>query len=146
MIKIFTDMDGVLAIFDGYAEEFNLTSAVIKCRLGAYLDMKPMPGALNAMHDLVGLGYDVWIATKPPTGVASAYAEKAEWVFKYLPEFKQKLIITPNKGLLGNRLDFLIDDRPEKAHCCDFPGRVLHFIDGTFGWVEILRYFRRNAR
>jgi hypothetical protein len=40
---------------------------------------------------------------------------------------KKKLIMTQDKSLLGDSHDILIDDRPEKANCAEFPGRLIHF-------------------
>lgn len=83
------------------------------------------------------MGFDVWIATKPPTGVAHAYSDKAAWVFEHLPELSHKLIITHDKGLLGDADDYLCDDRPHKANCEHFAGTVLRFIGG-FHWLEAI--------
>jgi 5'(3')-deoxyribonucleotidase len=87
------------------------------------------------------MGYDVWIATKPPTGVSGAYSDKAEWVFKHLPELTKKIIITHDKGLLGNSRDFLIDDRPHKANCHEFEGTLLHF-GNNLTWPEVINILK----
>jgi 5'(3')-deoxyribonucleotidase len=137
MNRVFVDMDGVLVDFDRYITDTGLTPAEIKAKPGSYFEMHPMPEAPAAIHQLTELGYEVWIATKPPTGVAHTYSDKAAWVFKHLPELKRRLIITPDKGLLGDAGDFLIDDRPHKANCDQFPGRLIHFTQ-TNGWPEIL--------
>jgi 5'(3')-deoxyribonucleotidase len=134
-------MDGVIVDFDAYrlqmqkAVGYEVTGDMIKRLHGAYRDMKPMLGALQAVRMLISYGHDVWIATKPPTGISWAYADKAEWVFEYLPELKRKLIITHDKSLLLG--DVLIDDRPHKANADKFNGRLLHFSE-TFGWPEVL--------
>lgn len=144
--KIFIDMDGVLVDFEGYMLKHGLTGDVVKKIMGAYLEMEPMPDALAAVRSLIGAGFDVWIATKPPTGIAHAYSDKARWVFKYLPELKRKLIITPDKGLLGDENDILIDDRPHKANCNEFRGTLIPF---TFEdrWPEILdRLLEQNSK
>lgn len=145
MNRIFIDMDGVIVDFDGFKKIHGLTGQEVKKRCGAYLDMDPMPGALFSVKSLIGMGYDVWIATKPPTGIAFAYADKAAWIFKHLPELKRKIIITHDKGLLGDDGDWLIDDRPHKANCQQFKGTLLTFEDG-FGWPEIINAFRKKPR
>ncbi len=141
MNRIFIDMDGVIVDFDAQVRETGLTGEQLKVINGAYLAMKPIDGAIEAVRSLIGMGFDVWIATKPPTGVAYAYSDKAQWVFNHIPELKRKIIITHHKGLLGDAGDFLLDDRPHKASCEEFAGTLLKFIDG-YHWPQALDYFR----
>jgi hypothetical protein len=115
MNRIFIDMDGIIEGFDGYARNLDRTGDETKTQLGSYLRMDPMPGAIEAIRGLIGMGFEVWAASKPPTGVALAYSDKAAWVFKHLPELRCNLILTHDKGLLGDSGDYLIDDRPDKA-------------------------------
>jgi len=145
MNRIFVDMDGVIVDFDSYKDKHALTGEDTKRRQGAYLEMEPIPGALEAVHSLIGMGFEVWIATKPPTGVVFAYADKAAWVIKHLPELKRRIIITHDKGLLGEEGDFLIDDRPHKANCEKFHGTLLHF-SKNMQWPEMLNFFRKIKR
>lgn len=139
--RVFIDMDGVIVDFDAYKAKFNLSGDVVKQLHGAYLDMDPIPGAIEAVRSVIGMGFEVWLATKPPTGVPHAYSDKAAWVFHHLPELKRRLIITHDKGLLGCADDFLCDDRPHKANCERFPGTLLRFIDG-FHWPQALDVLR----
>lgn len=140
MNRIFIDMDGVIVDFDAYKTKNSKTGDEIKREQGAYLAMEPVPGALDAVRSLIGMGFDVWLATKPPTGIAWAYADKVSWVLEHLPELKRKIILTHDKGLLGDSGDVLIDDRPHKANCCNFKGRVLWFKEGM-QWPQVLNYF-----
>lgn len=147
--KIFIDLDGPLVNFEKYVAEKGSTGDKIKSIPGAYLEMEPEPGGIEAVLALIGMGYDVWIATKPPTGVTYAYADKAAWVLKYLPTLKRKIIITHDKGLLGNENDYLIDDRPHKANCESFVGSVLHYHKDNWTWPKLLDYLsvrRPNKR
>ncbi len=141
MNRIFLDMDGVVVDFDGYKKRLGLGDDEIKGMDGAYLQMEAMPGAIEGIGKLIGAGYEVWLATKPPTGVAHAYSDKAEWVFRNLPGLKRRLIITHDKGLLGDEGDFLVDDQPEKANSREFRGSLLEFGKDGLGWPEIVRYF-----
>ncbi|OIQ63970.1 5' nucleotidase, deoxy (pyrimidine), cytosolic type C protein [mine drainage metagenome] len=136
--RVFVDMDGVLVDFEGYAATHGLTPADVKSRPGAYLDMQPLPGALEAVRSIIGMGFAVWIATKPPTGIAFAYADKAAWIFERLPELRRRIIITHHKVLLGTSGDFLIDDRPHKAGCESFEGALIPFRDGMT-WSAVLQ-------
>jgi 5'(3')-deoxyribonucleotidase len=127
MKRIFLDMDGVLGDFDGYMKKHGMTGDDAKKHPGAYLAMEPMPGAIKAVRELAAAGFEVWIATKPPTGVAFAYADKAQWVLNHLPEMERRIIITHDKGLLGDIGDILVDDRPHRANCLYFPGALIQY-------------------
>jgi len=136
-------MDGVTVDFEGHAKEMGLSGDELKHLPGAYIGMKPMPGAIEAIHSIIGMGFEVWMATKPPTGLWWAYADKAQWVFIHLPELKRRLIITHDKGLLGDINDILIDDRPHKANCSQFPGTLI-FFGGGCGWPQVLAQLRER--
>lgn len=145
MNRVFVDMDGVIVDFDRYAKELDQPGEMVKTKHSAYLKMQPIPGAISSVRSLIGMGLDVWIATRPPTGISWAYGDKAQWVLDYLPELKRRIIITHDKGLLGEVGDYLIDDRPHKANCEQFKGQLLHFREG-FRWPEVLAFFRGGAR
>ena len=140
MNRVFVDMDGVIVDFDGYMRNNAMTVNEVKYTPGAYRNMKPIEGAIAAVRRLIELGFDVWIATKPPTGGVHAYSEKAEWILEYLPELKRKIIITHDKGLLGDSKDYLCDDRPHKANCEKFAGKLIRFVDG-YHWPQAIEYF-----
>jgi len=141
MNRAFCDMDGCIVDFAGFKKKHGLTSAEVKVRPGAYLDMEPIPGAIEAVRRIISMGFEVWIATKPPTGIPYAYSDKAAWVLRHIPELKRRIIITHDKGLLGDKGDFLVDDRPHKANCERFPGTLLRFVDG-YHWPQALDFFR----
>lgn len=143
--RVFIDMDGVIVDFDSYMRVNNLTGDEIKHLKGAYLDMRPIPGALDAVREVIAMGFEVWLATKPPSGVPHAYSDKAAWVMQLLPELERRIIITHDKGLLGGADDFLIDDRPHKANCEQFSGTLLRFVDG-YHWPEALEHLRAVSR
>lgn len=137
--RVFIDMDGVIVDFESAMREANATGDELKKMPGAYLAMQAMPGALSAVRSIIGAGFEVWIATKPPTGIPWAYADKVEWVLNHLPELKRRIIVTHHKGMLGRKGDYLIDDRPHKAHCDEFAGTLIHFNGlGKIGWPEAL--------
>lgn len=142
--RVFIDMDGVVVDFDRYMRDNRLSAAEVKKQNGAYLAMPAIPGALDAIRRVIALGYEVWIATKPPTGVSFAYSDKAAWIFQNLPELSQRIVITHNKGFLGGAGDYLCDDRPHKADCEAFRGTLLRFVDG-FHWPEALEILTRDA-
>lgn len=145
MNRVFVDMDGVIVDFAAHMKALSLTGDELKRLPGAYLDMPAIPGAIDAVRSVIGMGFEVWIATKPPTGIAYAYSDKAAWVFKHLPELKRRIIITHDKGLLGDEADYLCDDRPHKANCEAFRGTLLRFTDG-FHWPEALDVLRAQRK
>jgi hypothetical protein len=141
--RAFIDLDGVVVDFERYMRELDLTSEEVKRKPGAYLEMKPVEGAIAGVRSLVGMGFEVWIATKPPTAVPFAYADKVSWVLVHLPELKRRIIITHDKGLLGDEHDFLVDDRPQRANCYSFRGTLIHFgAPGAGNWPETVDVLR----
>lgn len=143
MHRIFCDMDGPLVDFDGYCRDHQLTPDEVKVMRGAYYSMLPTPGAIEALREIMAMGWDVWIASKPVTARSHVYAEKVDWILDTLPELERKIILTHDKGLLGDAGDWLIDDRPEKANCRDFRGHFIHFRHPA-QWIEIVHTFRRQ--
>jgi hypothetical protein len=145
--RVFIDMDGVLADFDRLKSRLGNTGEELKRIPGAFDIMEPIPGAIEGVHSLIGMGFECWIATKPPTGIPHAYADKAKWILRHLPDLKRRIIMTHNKGLLGDENDFLVDDRPHKASCEDFRGVLIPFVNGM-NWAIVLSVMRgyRDAR
>lgn len=134
--RIFIDLDGVCADFNRAIAETGMQPDEFKRVPGAYLNLQLVPGAIDAVNGLVASGnYEVFFATKPPTGVPDAYADKVRWVMKHFYDLRKRIIITPDKGLLGGENDILIDDRPGTANCFEFTGRLIHFV----GWPQAIK-------
>lgn len=138
---VLVDMDNVLVDFDGVLHRhrrkwptldpdrskqrhYFLTDEVSKedaknMRLWVnesriFRDAEPIPGAIAGMWALAEEA-DVWICTKPLESNRFCRDDKAAWVRKYLgPEFEQRLIIAPNKGLVRGAI--LLDDHPKPDH------------------------------
>ena len=49
------------------------------------------------------------------------------WLNKHLPILEDHIIVTPDKGCIGTKRDFLIDDHPEWANAHKFPGKIIKF-------------------
>jgi 5'(3')-deoxyribonucleotidase len=141
--KIFVDLDGVAADFDKGCADSGLPPEEFKLQRGAYRQLAEVAGAMETLSWLEALGYDVFIATKIPHHNPYAATEKLLWLGERKPHLLKKCIITPHKGLLGDEHDYLIDDRPHKAHCDEFAGTLLHFgAGGTYRtWAAIREYF-----
>jgi 5'(3')-deoxyribonucleotidase len=80
------------------------------------------------------------VCTKIPSKNPYAAAEKLIWMSKHLHILHDRVIITPDKGCIGTKRDYLIDDHPEWANAHNFEGTILKFTK-TFGWPQILEYF-----
>lgn len=125
MNRAFVDMDGVIVDFEAYMRAREFDSEKVKDTPGAYAAMLPCAGAIEGVHSLIGMRFEVWVATKPPTGRPWAYAEKVDWILRYLPELKRRIVITHDKGFLGDAGDILIDDRVWRANCHQFQGSLI---------------------
>jgi 5'(3')-deoxyribonucleotidase len=133
-LTIFIDMDGVLANFDK-AKHNHPDFEKRGFRPDLTLDFSkfdPMPGALEAVKDLIEMGHDLFIATTPPWNHPDAWGQKRHWVEEHLPQLKRKMFLTHRKDLLIG--DVLIDDSTYRGQR-DFKGTFIHFKPNEgLGW------------
>ena len=102
--------------------------------------MDPIPGAIEAYHELAEL-FDTYILSTAPWDNSSAWHDKIEWVKKHLnkPAYK-RLILSHNKHL--NAGHYLIDDRTKNG-AGQFTGELIHFGQPQFpDWETVLAYLR----
>lgn len=152
--KIFVDMDGVLVNFQSgidkldeaikreYADDGNGKSHYDDVP-GIFSLMDPMPGAIEAMHALKEMGYDLYILSTAPWGNPSAWSDKVKWITDHLDDvFHKRMIITHCKGLLAAQKGaLLIDDRTGHG-ASDFGERHIHFGTESFpDWPSVVAYF-----
>ena len=141
--RVFVDMDNVLVDFEsGLAQ----VSEEIKQEYVGRLDeipglfglMKPMPGAIDAMHELQK-HYDLFILSTAPWKNPSAWSDKVKWVTQYLDDvFHKRIVITHRKDLCQG--DYLIDDRGKNG-TSDFTGEWIEFGSENFpDWNSVLAY------
>ena len=105
---------------------------------GLFSQMKPMPGALEAVRRL-NEKYDCYILSTAPWNNPSAWSDKVAWITEHLDDvFHKKMIITHCKHLCkGN---YLIDDR-DKHGASEFEGEWIHFGSERFpNWGTVLEY------
>lgn len=143
---VYVDMDNVLVDFqsgiDALSEEIKKE---YEGRLdevpGFFADLKPMPGAVEALHELVQ-HYEVYILSTAPWENPSAWSDKVKWVTKYLDDICHKrLILSHHKNL--NEGDYLIDDRGKNG-ASEFGGEWIQFGSEKFpDWESVVRWFER---
>lgn len=143
MKRVFIDMDNVLVDFQsGLDQVSEETKAAYADRLdeipGLFAKMKPMPGAIEAVHELQK-HYDLFILSTAPWKNPSAWSDKVEWVTKYLDDvFHKRLVITHRKDLCQG--DYLIDDRGKNG-TSEFSGEWIQFGSERFpDWKSVLNY------
>ena len=146
MKRVFIDMDNVLVDFQSGLDQI---SEKVKAEYagrpdeipGLFAKMKPMPGAIKAVHELQK-HYDLFILSTAPWKNPSAWSDKVEWVTKYLDDvFHKRMVLTHCKNLCQG--DYLIDD------CCkngtsEFAGEWIQFGSKRFpDWESVLNYLLR---
>jgi hypothetical protein len=143
MKKVFVDMDNVLVDFqsglDQVSEDVKAAYAGRPDEIpGMFGLMKPMPGAIEAVHELQK-HYDLFILSTAPWKNPSAWSDKVAWVTKYLDDvFHKKMIITHCKNLCQG--DYLIDDSGKNG-TSEFNGEWIHFGSEQFpNWESVLDY------
>lgn len=137
-------MDGVVADFDGLKVKLGKTADELKMMPGAFQALDPMPGAIDAVQAIANLGFEIWFASKPAHLRPHSYSEKASWLMHYFPDHTERVILTQDKGLLGDQHDVLIDDHPKWANCDKFLGLLIPFDSkNSFQeWERIVRVLR----
>ena len=141
--RLYFDMDGVIVDFASALElQSEETLKEYEGRLdeipGLFSQMKPMPGALEAVRRL-NEKYDCYILSTAPWNNPSAWSDKVAWITEHLDDvFHKKMIITHCKHLCKG--DYLIDDR-DKYGASEFEGEWIHFGSERFpNWETVLEY------
>ena len=127
------DMDGVLCDIGTPIRE-----GKDKSEIGFFLNLKPIPGAIQAFQQLSKL-HECHILSTAPWSKPNAWEEKRLWVEEHLGEaaFK-RLTLSHNKHLLIG--DILIDDRTANG-AGEFKGLHILFGQPPFEtWDEVLAF------
>ena len=143
---VYIDMDDVLC---DYTAAFNKaikempSIAFPQSQYGFYANLAPITGAIESVQKLINSeGFDPYILTAPSTRNPFSYTEKRVWIEKYFGiEFTEKLIISPNKGLLKG--DILIDDLISGRGQESFEGQIMQFGSVSYpNWKAVMVQFK----
>ena len=140
-LRIFIDIDGVLADFEKAANEMPDEK-----RPDLVLDFSTfdvIPGAKDAVSKLIDMGHDLFIASTPPWNNPDAWGQKRNWINEHFPALKRKVVLTHRKDLLIG--DILIDDTTYRGQK-DFNGLFIHFGLGSkkMNWLQITDMFGKR--
>ena len=139
---VYIDMDDVLCdyrtAFNNAIEE-TPSIAFPQSQYGFYANLAPITGAIESVQKLINSEkFDPYILTAPSTRNPFSYTEKRVWIEKYFGiEFTEKLIISPNKGLLKG--DILIDDLISGRGQENFEGKIMQFGSANYpDWKTVI--------
>ena len=112
-LKIYVDMDGVIAYFNGEHEAVNR----YKVEKGFFYNLKPIVVNAEAVKVLIAGGYDVSILTTSPHNEADN--DKMLWLKKHLPQVKNVIFSRPERA----KIDYIEPSERAKALLFDDYGR-----------------------
>lgn len=138
---VFFDMDGVVADFEDECQRTGKPPSEVKLMPGTYRNLPVFHGANECIERIGKLGFNTFLCTKISSGNPLAATEKLLWVRENLPTIGDRVIITPNKGVIGKIGDFLVDDHPEWANCSEFRGTLVKFDATVQSWTWLVTQF-----
>ena len=124
-MRIFIDMDGVIADFEKASNEFQRIHGKTNRpdKWVDYRNLDVIEGAIEAVAKL-NADHEVFIASTPPWLRPEVWGHKREWIGEHFPYLKRKIILTHRKDLLIG--DILIDDSRYRGQP-DFQGEWFWF-------------------
>ena len=134
-------MDGVIADFDKTKEELYPNEKRPELKMD-FSKLDTVPGAEDALIRL-NQDFDLFIASTPVWDRPETWSQKREWLGRYFPYLKQKLILTHRKDLLIG--DILIDDSRWRGQP-DFQGEWYWFNKDwdSRNWKACLEWIYKN--
>lgn len=78
---------------------------------GLFRNLRPVEGAVEALHEMADAGLNVLIVTTPTYGNPTCVQDKYEWMDRHVgPEWVKRTIIAYDKTVVSGAV--LIDDKP----------------------------------
>lgn len=91
--------------------DLHLNRRKIQSRPNFFSELKPIPGALEALRQMEKEGYTVFIVSSPSVHGTTCHSEKSQWLKEHMNEkWAKRLVLTKDKTIV--RGDVLIDDKP----------------------------------
>lgn len=108
-IRRSTDQTG-FDLFEGHSSEQKRIIREVMSEPSFYAELEPIPGAIEAIKEMVAEGHDVFIVTSPWVSNPTCASDKLAWVEKNLgTNWGRRTIITADKTVI--RGDVLFDDK-----------------------------------
>ena len=100
-----------------YKNPYNIYRDI--CPPGFFFDIKPFPGAVEAVKKIAELGHEIVFITKPLEWF-NCPGEKHQWLQKYFSNINYRVMLVDSmeaKGLIN--IDVMIDDDPRTIESLD---------------------------
>ena len=143
---LYIDMDDVICDYKkAFERALNFTPDIAypQSQYGFYSNLLPVEDAVESVKKLIqSKMYDTHILTAPSIRNPFSYTEKRIWIEKHFGiNFTQKLIISPNKGLLKG--DILVDDNISGHGQENFDGKLIEFGSNLYpNWKAVLQHLK----
>ncbi len=142
--RVFVELDNVLVDLLSDLVRHNVEENKVEFidKANFSINLKPVPGAMDAMHELQKY-FDLYVVTTVPWENPSVYLDKVKWIVRYLDKiFHKRIIITHSKNLCKG--DYLIDSS-EKYGTSEFEGEWIKFgCDFYPDWPAVIAYLREK--
>lgn len=105
-------------VADDYPEEYGETIRALYRSEGFYRTLEPVPGAKEALNEMIAAGHKVMICTrplpKPLQATIGCTLDKLWWIDRHFgPKWVERTIVTFDKTLVFGNV--LIDDHPQRG-------------------------------